>query len=58
MSYDSYMDRAKGLYSKAVDAEGSTRQYYLNQAKNVLKNVQDGYPGKSELLRNINYMLY
>lgn len=36
----------------------SIREYYLQQAKNVLENVQSNYPGRSYLMNKINSMLY
>lgn len=58
MSAESDFKYAYTLFSKAVDAEGSTRQYYLQQAKNVLENVPSNHPGRSDLLSKINSMLY
>lgn len=57
MSYDSDYKYAYDLYQKGVDAEGEARRRYLTQAKNVLQNVPDEWPGKQELLSKINYML-
>ncbi len=58
MSAESDFKYAYTLFNKAVDAEGSTRQYYLQQAKNVLENVPSSHPGRSDLLGKINSMLY
>ena len=51
MSAESYLKYAYELFNKAIDAEGSTRQNYLKQAKNVLENLPSDYPGRSDLLR-------
>lgn len=48
---------AYSLYQKGVDAEGTTRGKYLKDALNVLENVPDDYPGKYDLVQNINYLL-
>lgn len=54
MSAESSFKYAYQLFEKAVDAdEGNTRQYYLQQAKNVLENVPSNYPGRSDLLNKI-----
>lgn len=59
MSGDSGMAYTESLFAKAVDSdEGDVRQQFLKQAKNVLELVPDDYPGKTELLSQINYMLY
>lgn len=58
MSAESDFKYAYTLFNKAVDAEGSNRQYYLQQAKNVLENVPSNYTGRAELLSKINSMLY
>lgn len=58
MSVESYLKYAYELFQKAVDTEGNARQHYLQQAKNVLENVPSNYPGRDELLRKINSMLY
>lgn len=58
MSAESDFKYAYTLFYKAVDAEGSTRQYYLQQTKNVPENVSSNYPGRSALLSQINSMLY
>lgn len=57
MSYQSLYDHACGLYQKGVDAEGEERKKHLKEAKNILENVPDDWPGKQELLSKINYML-
>ncbi len=58
MSAESYLKYAYELFNKAIDAEGSTRQNYLKQAKNVLENLPSDYPGRSDLLSKINSLLY
>ena len=58
MTTDEYYKHAYSLYQNAVSAEGSMRQYYLQQAKNVLNNLPDGWPGKRDLMSRINSMLY
>lgn len=49
---------ASEAFRNAVSAEGDLRQHYLKQARNILMNLSDSYPGKKELEKKINAMLY
>lgn len=57
MTYPEYLKHAWSLYYKAVDAEGETRRYYLQQAKQVLENVPSGYDNRDDLMARINSMM-
>lgn len=57
MTYPEYLKHAWSLYYKAVDAEGSNRRYFLQQAKQVLQNVPSGYENRDELMSRINDLL-
>lgn len=57
MTYPEYLKHAWSLYFKAVDAEGETRRYYLQQAKQVLENVPSGYDNRDDLMSKINSMM-
>lgn len=59
MSYDDDDDMkyAYTLYQKGVDESGKLRQKYLQQALNVLNNVPDEWPEKSDLVSRITHML-
>ena len=57
MAYPEYLKHAWSLYYKAVDSEGNTRQYYLQQALNVLENVPSGYDNRDDLMSRIHSML-
>lgn len=63
MTYEDYVKHAYALYQKGVDAEGTVREKFLNQALNVLENVPDEYPAfgkypsKSDLVSRITGML-
>lgn len=50
MTYDDYLKHAWNLYFKGVDAEGSKRCNFLQQAKQVLQNVPTGYSNRDELM--------
>lgn len=52
-----YIKHAWSLYYKGVDASGSQREYYLQQAKQVLENVSSSSSEKITLLSRINAML-
>ena len=58
MTNEEYMKHAYSVYQEAVDAEGKQRQTLLKQAKNILENLPDGYPGKDDLMNRIKPMLY
>lgn len=57
MTYPEYLKHAWSLYYKGVDATGSQRTYFLQQAKQVLENVPSGYENRDELMSRINSML-
>lgn len=57
MTYDDYLKHAWNLYFKGVDAEGSKRCNFLQQAKQVLQNVPTGYSNRDELMSRIDSML-
>lgn len=57
MDYADYLKHAWSLYYKGVDAEGSERRSYLEQAKQVLYNVPSGYENRDDLMARINSML-
>lgn len=58
MTNAEYYYRASEHYRNAVSTEGAQRQYHLQQAKNILQNLPDGWPGKDDLMRKIDCMLY
>lgn len=58
MTYDEYYKHALSVYNQAVYEEGSQKQASLKRAKNILENLPDNWPGKSDLMKKINYMLY
>lgn len=58
MTNEEYMKHAYSTYQEAVNADGSHRQALLRQAKNILENLPDGWPGKDDLMRRIDSMLY
>lgn len=57
MTYAEYLKHAWSLYYKGVDAEGSERRHYLEQARNVLYNVPSGYEDRDDLMSRIEFML-
>ena len=58
MTYPEYLKHAWSLYYKAVDSEGDTRRYYLQQALQVLENVPSGYENRDDLMSRIYSMLW
>jgi len=57
-AWDSTVREAEAYYRKAVSAEDERRQYFLQQAMNILDGVPDEHPDKASLGRKIKYMLY
>ena len=57
MIFSECLKHAWNLYYRGVDAEGSDRRYYLQQAKQVLENVPSGYDERDDLMSRINAML-
>ena len=57
MTYDDYLKHAWKLYYQGVDADGSQRRHYLQQAKQVLANVPSGYRDRDDLMNRIDTML-
>lgn len=57
MTYSDYLKHAWSLYYQGVDASGSDRRRYLQQAKQVLQNVPSGYDNRDDLMSRINSML-
>ena len=57
MTNEEYMKHAKAEYYQGVDAEGNERQTHLKKARNILQNLPDGWPGKEDLLEQIDAML-
>lgn len=58
MTNPEYMKHAYSVYQEAISAEGKLRQTLLKKAKNILGNLPDDYPGKDDLLKRIDSMLY
>ncbi len=58
MTNEEYYKHAYSVYQEAISADGSMRQTLLQRAKNILSNLPNGYPGKDDLMRRINSMLY
>lgn len=58
MTNEEYYKHAYSVYQEAISADGTMRQTLLQRAKNILLNLPNGYPGKDDLLRRINSMLY
>lgn len=57
MTNEEYYKHALSVYNQAVNEEGDQKQASLKRAKNILENLPDNWPGKSELMKRINYML-
>lgn len=58
MTNEEYLKHAHSVYQEAIGAEGSLKQTLLRRAKNILENLPYGYPGKDDLMKRIDSMLY
>ncbi len=55
--YESELKHAWELYYNGVNAEGSQKKYYLQQAMHVLNGIPKGYGNSDELRERIKPML-
>ncbi len=49
---------ASEAFRNAVSTDGDLRQYHLKQARSILRNLSDSYPGKKDLEKKIDSMIH
>ncbi|MBR5678762.1 MAG: hypothetical protein IKX20_11630 [Paludibacteraceae bacterium] len=57
MVYESELKHAWELYYNGVNAEGSQKKHYLQQAMRILNGIPQGYGNSDELRKRIKPML-